>query len=63
MIRYRGHIVYVVTTLYPAIASLSAIARPATRRDLELPLGVISEGRCVPLSEYEAGDLRARLGS
>lgn len=57
MIRYRGHIVHVVTTRYPEIAASSAVVRSATRDDLDQPLGVISDGRCVPLSAYETREL------
>lgn len=59
MIYYRGHIVYVVTASYPddapVTAPVTAVVRTADRRDVSQgeKLGVISEGRCIPLSEYE----------
>lgn len=53
-IKYLGHIVYVVSTYYPNIAGLNAIVRTATHADTDRSLGVIKDGRCVPLSEYES---------
>jgi len=66
VIRYRGHLVYVVTTDYPAIGTLEAVVRAATRRDFTgpMPLGVIHDNQCVPLSPYEIGELcRANQGA
>lgn len=59
MIRYRGHIVYVVTATYPNVADVTACVRPAVYADLRQPfgLGVISNGRCIPLSPYEAKEV------
>lgn len=65
MIGYRGHIVYVVSTDFPNIADASAIVRPAKRTDLDGPrsLGVLKDGRCVPLSPTEHDIVRGRARS
>lgn len=63
MIGYRGHIVYVTSMTYPTIAPASAVERPAKRTDLDSDrLGVLSEGRCVPLSLHERNEVRRMNG-
>lgn len=59
MIRYRGHVVYVVTASYPSMGEPCGVVRAADRRDIERgeKLGVISDGRCIPLSPYEAREV------
>jgi hypothetical protein len=62
VITYRGHIVYVIWARYPEIADPRAVQRVATSADLlqpTTPLGILLDGKCVPLSPYEA----ARVGS
>ena len=57
MIRYLAHTVYVVTATYPGITTCCAVVRPAAASDVQdagTLLGVISEGRCIPLSPAEA---------
>lgn len=64
VIRYRCHIVYVVTASYPTMGAPCDVVRAADRRDLATEkLGVISDGKCIPLSPYEAAEVRARCAS
>lgn len=56
MIRYRGHIVYVVTPTSIA----HDVVRAATRADLATEkLGVIKDGGVLPLSPYEHREVRS----
>lgn len=62
---YLCHTVYVVTVDYPTMGAPTSIAsdvlRPAERRDLATEkLGVISDGRVLPLSPWEHGELLRR---
>ncbi len=62
-ITYRGYTVYVVRNLYPKIATPDSAIRPACRRDLlDGGLGVLVEGRCVPLSQYEVDEIQRAVG-
>lgn len=65
MIRYLCHTVYVVTVDYPTAGSIERdIVRAAERRDLATEkLGVISDGRLIPLSPYETTEVRARYAA
>lgn len=64
MITYRGHIVYVVTVDYPTNGVETSVSRDivraAQRADLATEkLGVISDGRVLPLSSYEHREVRS----
>jgi hypothetical protein len=59
-VTYLCHTVYVVTCT--EISAPDAAVRVATREDVRNGerLGVLSKGRCVPLSAYETAEVRAR---
>lgn len=61
-VTYLCHTVYVVTCA--EISTTDAAVREATPADVRNGerLGVLSNGRCVPLSKYEAAVVRERCG-
>lgn len=63
MISYLCHTVYVVTCT--EISTTDAAIRIASRADVRNGerLGVLTNGRCVPLSAYETAEVRARCGA
>lgn len=63
--KYLTHTVYVVANGYPLLGSIETdIIREARPADLsQEKLGVINEGRVVPLSQYEREQLQQRQAS